>query len=401
MIDFLKNTFRGDSVVWFVFVVLCIFSSVIMFSASSALAMRQAHFYSPVMSHISFLFCSFLIALLFHYVRFNDIRIVCVFSILYIICVIALVYVLFRGQSANSATRWLSVAGFQFQPSEIAKYFMIFLLARNLSIYRKEEKELSLRNYLKCLAIFGVPCLLVSVENLSTGILYATIGCIMLVYGGARWKHIFVTGGIVLSLLTLLYVVSPYLPKTGVFHRATTWTSRVDKFFDKGESDEAKVLTLKDIDGPNCQENRAKIAISNSRYLGVGFGNSMERDTLPQAFSDFVFAIVIEECGIAGAFILMFFYMVFFFRAGRIVAHTNSTLGALLVLGLSTMIILQAIANMAVAVGLIPVTGQTLPMISRGGTSLLMFGAYFGSILSVSYYDTNEKKSKTKKVEKK
>lgn len=404
MVDFLKNTFRGDGVVWFVFVVLCIFSSVIMFSASSALAMRQAHFYSPVMSHITFLLFSFVIVFIIHRIRFNNPKVVSLEVLFYAISIFTLVYVLFKGNTTNSATRWMSFAGIQFQPSEVAKYFVIFLLARNLSIFTSGGKQLELKQYLICLAIVLVPCLLVTIENLSTGILYGVIGLVMLIYGGAKWKHIGVTAGVFILIALIFFLIAPYLPKSGPLHRATTWTSRIENFVNGSDEEDGKELTLKDIDGPNCQKYRAKIAIANSNYIGVGFGNSMERDTLPQAFSDFVFAIVIEECGIIGALTLMFFYLVFYFRAGRIVAHCKSLFGGLLVLGLSTMIIIQALANMAVAVGIIPVTGQTLPMISRGGSSLIMFGVYFGSILSVSYFDNDnngDAKPKEKKPEKK
>jgi cell division protein FtsW len=240
---------------------------------------------------------------------------------------------------------------------------------------------------------------LIVTENLSTAALICVVIFLMMFVGRIPMKQLGILSTVAFSaiflVLTLVMVVgkeevdTPEKPGTelaqaketssGVLHRANLWKTRILKFMDKKE------IAAKDYDiDKNFQVGHANIAIASSGIIGKGPGNSTERDFLPQAFSDFIYAIVIEEMGIIGAIVVVFLYVVLLFRCARIASRCENNFPAFLVLGLAMLLVLQATINMLVAVGLMPVTGQPLPLISKGGTSTIINCAYIGAILSVS-----------------
>ncbi|MCB9017942.1 MAG: FtsW/RodA/SpoVE family cell cycle protein [Paludibacteraceae bacterium] len=384
MKEFVQRNFKGDKIVWIVFVVMIVISAMEMYSASSSLAYRQASYTSPVWRHIGFLGVGFFIAFFIHLFSYKKYPLI--FIGLSVITIFFLCLTLVNGAVANNASRWLGVGGVQFQPSEFAKICVIGLLSTVLSHEQSEDKSAD-GALKKCILIIGVAAVLIVSENLSTALLVCLIGFIMMWYGRVSIKKLLSLVLVGLSLGAAFYFVIPHLPDWKPFHRASVWRARIDAHFEDKES--ANMAKFK-IDDDNYQESHAKIAVSNSHLWGRGIGNSIERDFLPQAYSDFIFAIIIEETGVLGAGFVVLLYLVLFFRAGYIAKRCSSAFPALLVLGLATMILLQAFMNMAVAVGAMPVTGQTLPIISRGGTSILVISAYFGMILSVSRYAETE-----------
>ena len=393
MRDFVQKNFKGDPIVWIIFLLLIVISAVEMYSASSSLAFKQSDYNSPVWRHILFLGGGFCIAFVVHIIPYRLFPIGG--ALLLPFSLILLGVTLVTGVSANNATRWLEVGGLQFQPSEFAKLAVIIILALVLG-RKQQEKKPTDDAYNLSMIILVVTSILIFPENFSTGILIFFVGFLMMFFGRVSLKKLGITLGTIVSLCLLLYLVAPYIPDVKPFHRLSTWRERVDNHFsDKNGKKDFKNFVIND---DNYQVVHAKIAIANSNGIGRGPGNSIERDFLPLSYADFIYAIIIEETGLLGAVFVMLLYLILLFRAGVIANKCPSAFPALLVLGLTSMIVIQAFLNMAVAVGLVPVTGQPLPMISRGGTSILITSVYFGIILSVSRYikDSTQKQEDTK-----
>ena len=388
MRDFIQKYFKGDLIIWTILLLLIAISAVEMYSASSTLAFRQSDYNSPIWRHIIFLSGGFCIAFIVHMIPYRWFPIGGVLLLLFSLVLLSVT--LMVGVSANDATRWIAIGGFQFQPSELAKLAVIIVLAVILG-RKQQEKKPTDEAFKASMIILVVTCILIFPENFSTSFLLFIVGFLMMFFGRVSLKKLGITLGVVVSLCLLLYLIAPHVPEKGALERLPTWKNRVDNFFEKkGQQD----FTAFEINDKNYQVARAKIAIANSNGIGRGPGNSIERDFLPEAYSDFIYAIIIEETGLLGGFIVIFLYLILLFRAGVIANKCPSAFPALLVLGLTSMIVVQAFMNMAVAVGLIPVTGQPLPMISRGGTSILVTGVYFGIILSVSRYVKEETQKK-------
>jgi cell division protein FtsW len=384
MKDFIQRYFKGDPIIWIILLTLIAISAVEMYSASSTLAFRQSDYNSPVWRHIVFLGIGFCIAFIIHMVPYKLFPIVGLVLLLFSLVLLCVTMVI--GVSANNATRWLEIGGFQFQPSEFAKLSVIIVLAVILGRKQRENKS-SDEVFTMCMVILAVTCILIIPENFSTSFLLFMVGFLMMFFGRISLKKLGITIGILVGLSLLLYFVSPYVPQVKPFHRLSTWKERIDEhFFNKEDKDLSQFV----INDNNYQVAHAKIAIANSNIIGRGPGNSIERDFLPQAYSDFIYAIIIEETGLLGAIGVMLLYLILLFRAGVIANKCPSAFPALLVLGLTSMIVAQAFLNMAVAVGLVPVTGQPLPIISRGGTAIIVMSVYFGMILSVSRYIQEE-----------
>ncbi|MDR1729482.1 MAG: FtsW/RodA/SpoVE family cell cycle protein [Prevotellaceae bacterium] len=405
MKDFLQKYFKGDAVVWTVFIALIFLSAIAMYSASSTLAFKQSDYNSPVWRHIVFLTIGFVFALIVHIIPYKIFPVVGTF--LAVVSIALLIVTLIMGVSANNAARWLEIGGIQFQPSELAKLAVIIILAVVLG--RKQQEKQSADDAFKwSMIILAIACILIFPENFSTAALLFIVGLLMMFFGRISLKKLGKTVGFIAGFCLLLYLTGHFIPKETAkdipgLHRLSTWIGRIDSHFTHKTNNGLKDFVITD---DNYQVAHAKIAIANSNGFGRGPGNSIERDFLPQAYSDFIFAIIIEETGFFGAIFVMFLYLVLLFRAGVIANKCPSAFPALLVLGLASMIVIQAFLNMAVAVGLAPVTGQPLPMVSRGGTSILITAIYFGIILSVSRYakeeaqkqEITEGKTKTKEA---
>jgi cell division protein FtsW len=398
----LNNIFKGDKVIWMVFFFLCIISIIEVYSASSQLTYKNGSYLSPVLKHIGILLMGIFCMVVTLNIKCKYFKIVTPF--LLIISVLMLIWVLFAGQSTNGAARWVGILGMKFQPSEIAKGALVLATAQILSAMQTEKgADQHAFKYILVVCAFIIPLILV--ENFSTAFLLCVVIFLMMVLGRVPMQQlgkllgVVVLFGVVLFVLIMAVgtdhsqdVASQTLteevvdqPKeepgvfSKVFHRFDTWKARIAKFADKRQLTPAEVDLDKD-----GQTAHANIAIASSNVVGKGPGNSVERDFLSQAFSDFIYAIIIEEMGIVGAVAVAFLYIVLLIRTGRIVNRCENNFPAFLAMGLALLLVIQALFNMCVAVGLAPVTGQPLPLISKGGTSTMINCIYVGVILSIS-----------------
>lgn len=378
--DFINKIFRGDRVIWMIFMFLCLISVVEVYSASSTLTFRT-DYWRPILRHTIFLLVGLGIVLAIHSVKPKYFSLLAL--LLPIACVLLIATRIF-GSPINGSYRWINIAGITFQPSEIAKICLVGFTAFLLS----KRKEYNDRKIFRWIIIATtITCGIIFIDNGSTAIMLAGIIFLMMFVGQIPFKEL---GKIVLIIGILgmtLFAIIKFVPIETIdrfLPRATTW---VERFKDFGEDEDVNREGFV-INDDNYQVSHANIAIANGGLLGKMPGNSSERDFLPQAYSDFIYAIIIEEMGLIGGFVVLLLYIILFIRAGIIANRSDRIFTKILVMGAAMILVSQALANMAVAVGLIPVTGQTLPLISRGGTSTLITCIYFGIILSVSRFDT-------------
>ncbi|MBP5800162.1 MAG: FtsW/RodA/SpoVE family cell cycle protein [Prevotella sp.] len=396
------NLFKGDKVIWMVLLFLCLISVVEVFSASSTLTYKSQDYLGPIIGHSWKILVGVGVAILILNVPCRFFKLAT--PALLLISVIMLLWVLFFGEKTNDAGRWISLLGLKFQPSEIAKGTMVLVTAQILSAMQRDDG--ADKRAFKYILIIVIPfCLLIGLENLSTAALILAVIFLMMFIGRVPLMQLgkFMGAGII---LVVLFVGSIYLlgslekndgretqtetivngevkkdtkKNTTFLHRFSTWKGRIDKHLNK------KAVAPEDYDlDKDAQVAHANIAIVGSNIIGKGPGKSVERDFLPQAFSDFIFVIIIEELGIFGATFVCFLYIVLLYRAARIASRCENNFPAFLVMGLALMLVIQATFNMLVAVGIAPVTGQPLPLVSRGGTSTIINCAYIGAMLSVS-----------------
>jgi cell division protein FtsW len=400
----LKLKIKGDGIIWMVFFFLCIISIIEVFSASSTLTFKSGSYFGPVLRHTGLLIIGVVFMVATMNIKCKYFKIVTPFALL--LSLIMLIAVLAVGQSTNGAQRWIGLFGIQFQPSELAKGALILAEAQILSAMQTETG--ADRRAFKYICWLSLPfVLLIAMENLSTAMLLCITLFIMMFVGRVPKSQLNRTIGVVVLMAALglgaimlmgnneakakeadsKMVMTEQVEtpeKKGslskIFHRADTWKARIDKFLSNEEIAPADYDLDKD-----GQVAHANIAIASSNIVGKGPGNSVERDFLSQAFSDFIYAIIIEEMGIWGAFFVCLLYVILLFRTATIANRCANAFPALLIMGIALLLVTQAFFNMMVAVGLAPVTGQPLPLISRGGTSTIMNCVYIGIILSVSY----------------
>ena len=401
------NLFKGDKVIWMVFFFLCAISIVEVFSASSTLTYKSQNYLGPISYHTAMIIVGILVTIIAHHVPCRYFKLLTLFLLAF--SVVTLIWVLVGGESINGANRVISLMGFTFQPSEIAKGTMVLYAAQILAATQRESGA-DRKAFIYIMPVLVFMAFLIGIENLSTAALLFAVIVLMMFIGRVPTSQMLklVGGGAVLVITFLVlvmtlgsiedngssgsemtetadYVVSEKqgdkdaIKAGGIFHRFATWRNRILKHLDKQEVPPEKY----DIEN-NFQVAHANMAIASSGIAGKGPGNSTERDYLPQAFSDFIYAIIIEEMGLFGAAFVVFLYIVLLYRAARIASRCENNFPAFLIMGLSLLLVIQAMFNMMVAVGLAPVTGQPLPLISKGGTSTIINCAYIGAILSVS-----------------
>ncbi|MBQ1773747.1 MAG: FtsW/RodA/SpoVE family cell cycle protein [Prevotella sp.] len=414
-----KLKIKGDGIIWAVFLILCIISIIEVFSASSGLTYKGGSYFKPMLYHTLLLVVGTAFMIVTMNVKCKYFKLVTPFALLF--SLLMLIAVLIVGQSTNGAQRWIGLFGIQFQPSELAKGAVILAEAQILSAMQTVDG--ADRHAFKYIMIVSLPILfLIGIENLSTaGLLFLTI-LIMMFIGRVPKKQLLRTVGIlilaaVIGLSTIMLLghsedkqmtandkmvlteqVDAEQQKSAlakVFHRFDTWKARIEKFLDFREIPPEEVDLDKD-----AQTAHANIAIASSNVIGKGPGNSVERDFLSQAFSDFIYAIIIEEMGIVGAFVVCLLYIVLLFRTATIANRCANAFPALLIMGFALLLVTQAMFNMCVAVGLAPVTGQPLPLVSKGGTSTIVNCIYIGVILSVSYTAKRKDEPEARKKEK-
>ena len=397
----LGNIFKGDKVIWMIFFFLCIISAVEVFSASSALTYKGGSYLSPISKHVGILLLGIVAMLVTLNIQCRYFKILTPFLIFF--SLITLIWVLVAGQSTNGAQRWVSLLGIQFQPSEIAKGTLVLAVAQILSALQT-DKGADRRAFKYIIIVGGIIVFFIMLENLSTAMLLCLVIYMMMILGRVPIGQLGKLLGIVTIVATsgiAFILIFGHAQKTEnpdrvlteqvenkkkdegifakVFHRADTWKSRIYKFMNSEEVPPEKFDLDKD-----AQVGHANIAIASSNIVGRGPGNSVERDFLSQAFSDFIYAVIIEEMGIIGAVVVAMLYIILLFRTGIIANRCENTFPAFLAMGLALLLVTQALFNMCVAVGLAPVTGQPLPLVSKGGTSTIINCVYVGAILSVS-----------------
>lgn len=397
------NIFKGDKVIWMVFFFLCIISIIEVYSASSQLTYKGGNYVAPVLKHIGILLMGIFFMVVTLNIKCKYFRIV--LPLMLGLSFVALISVYIVGQMTNGAHRWVTVMGIQFQPSEIAKGTLVLAVSQILSAMQTEKgADKQAFRYILTVCMFFIP--LIMLENLSTAALLCIVVFMMMLIGRVPATQLGKLLGITTLFISGVFAMVMFFGTDRqrensvsdvdttqvvtendkeesvvekVFHRFDTWKARIDDFIYN------KPLKAEEVDlDKDGQWAHANIAIASSNITGKGPGNSEECDFLSQAFSDFIYAIIIEETGIFGAVFVAMLYIILLFRTGRIANRCENNFPAFLAMGLALLLVTQALFNMCVAVGLAPVTGQPLPLISKGGTSTIINCVYIGAILSIS-----------------
>lgn len=359
---------RGDRTIWMIVAVLSLFSILAVYSSTGSLAWQSRNGNTTIflITHLVRLGFGLFLVYLFHLIHYRRYQ---QFAKIALWVTVALLFVtLLFGRNVNDASRWIGIFGFSFQTSELAKITLMMYLARELT--RKQEYINSFRDaFLPLIIPVVLVCGLIAPANLSTAMVMFATSLMLMFMGRVSWKYMFLLVLLGLVVFAGLIVIGRFQPD---LVRVDTWISRVNIF-------------LNSEDG-GYQVQQAKIAIAKGGFIGEGPGNSIIRNFLPYAYADFIFAIICEEYGMLGGVIVMALFVLLFLRNVKLVAKSPKAFGAFLAIGLSLMLTVQALANIAVNVNLVPPTGLNLPLISMGGTSILFTCMALGMILSVSKF---------------
>jgi len=378
-----KEFFKGDKVLWAVIILISLFSIFPVYSASTNLQyiVNTGTTTSHLVKHALFVISGLVIMKFVGAVKYEYIGKLS--SILLVITIFLLLVTMFTGQKIDgaSASRWLKIPGtpISFQPSTFAYLMLIIYICRYLT--KKIDRErLPAENILYLFVPVLLVFLLVGKDNGSTAVMILFVSLVVMIIGQFPIKYILGFFGVstVLIALFMFVALNTDLIKNNRVH---TWRSRIETFSNTSKIDNIEDETLK---AKNYQVNQAKAAIVHGGFLGVGPGKSALKQSLPQSVSDFIFAIIVEEYGLIGAFVLIALYFIMMMRIVIIASKMPAFFGSLLVLSMGIMIFVQLAINIAVAVNIIPVTGQPLPLISYGGTSMLVTYLQLGIILNVS-----------------
>ncbi|HNW97314.1 MAG TPA: putative peptidoglycan glycosyltransferase FtsW [Bacteroidales bacterium] len=372
------NNIRGDKIVWLVIFILTIFSLLSVYSSTGTLAYRYQHGNTEYYLIKHFIILLFGLGLMYvaHLVKYTYYSRISQLAMF--IAVPLLLFTLFTGTNVNEASRWLTlpVINLTFQSSDFAKLALIIYVARLLSKKQEQIKDFK-SAFVPIMAPILIVCGLILPANFSTAaVLFATCMTMMFI-GRINMKYIFALFGIAVVLFSLFVIILMNSQSQG---RLGTWKNRIENF-QNPDKDE------------NYQVEQGKIAIATGGIVGKFPGNSTQRNFLPHPYSDFIYAIIVEEYGLIGAIVVILMYLILLFRGVKIASTAPGTFGAFLAFGCCFSLVFQAFINMAVAVNLFPVTGQPLPMVSMGGTSIWFTGIAIGIILSVSKESDKEKKS--------
>src|SRR5450432_1406428 len=381
---------KGDKVIWAVVVLLALMSLLAVYSSTGLLAYKMYKGNTEIYLFKQFAFIITGVTIIYFAHMVNYIIYARVAKILFLISIPLLFYTLFFGVKLNEGSRWirLPIVNMTFQTSDLAKLALIMYISRLLSRKQDHIKDFK-KGFLPVILPVAVVCLLIAPANLSTALLIGAT-CLMLMFiGRVSGKHLLLTLGIIMiptAILIMAAVVRHHAAEpvtvirqpsshSRLLIRVDTWINRVENFM---------YGTKADKDDDNYQVNQAKIAVANGGWIGLGPGNSRQRNFLPHPYSDFIYAIIIEEYGLIGGAIIMLIYLLFLFRSIRIFQRCPYAFGAFLAVALSFTLVIQAMVNMAVNVNLFPTTGVTLPLVSMGGSSLWFTCFAIGIILSVA-----------------
>jgi len=361
---------KGDRVIWLITLFLAMASMLLVYSSIVTLAYKyqEGNTLKYLVKHAFFLFSGFAIMYVVHNMNYR------LFSKLSILALYAsiplLLLTLVSGTNINQASRWLTipVINQSFQTSDFAKIALIMYTARMLAVKRDVIKDFQ-KGFLPIIIPVILVCALIFPANFSTAALIFAACMVLMFIGGIRISYLIsvVMAGVLFIFIAL--AIANYAP--ALFPRAETWKSRIESFNDPASKD-------------SYQVEQSKIALATGGIAGKFPGNSTQRNFLPHPYSDFIYAIVVEEYGTIGGFLILFLYLILFLRCVRIVSKTQKSFASYLVIGIAFILVFQALINMAVAVNLLPVTGQPLPMVSMGGTSIWFTSLAIGVILSVS-----------------
>lgn len=386
----LLNRTKGDKVIWALVVLLSLMSLLVVYSSTGSLAYKlyKGNTEIYLFRQISLVIVGFLIIYFCHLVNYTYYSKVS--KVLFWLVIPLLVYTLFFGVKLNEGSRWirLPIINQTIQTSDLAKLALFMYLSRMLSNRKDTIKDFR-KGFVPLIIPIAIVCVLIAPANLSTALLVGATSMMLLFIGRVRTKHLLLTGLVAMVPVVLLVLAAVWQHNAGngikpkeenrsrLTARVSTWVNRVESFMYSGSQKD---------DEDNYQVNQAKIAIAKGGWIGLGPGNSEQRNFLPHPYSDFIYAIIIEEYGIAGGAFVLFVYLVFLFRSIQLFRKCPFAFGAFLAVALSFTLVIQAMANMAVNVNLFPVTGVTLPLLSMGGSSFMFTCVSIGIILSVSRF---------------
>lgn len=381
MQELIDKYLRGDRTIWTVVILLTLASTVIALSASSNMAYRLTEGNATPFwfKHVATLVLGFVMMIYLQHFKFKYFSRISQLGI-WVAGILLLMTLLF-GKNINSAQRWIM----GFQPSDLAKIVLILYVARLLTM--KQGKIHDFRyGVIPLILPIALICILILPADFSTAFMLGTACFVLLFVGGVKIKHLMMVVGAAVVLFAMLILVNK---ATGILPRAATWEKRVVSFLGIVDENDANAEDKLD----NYQAQQAKAAVVNGQLFGKGPGRGNVKNDTYSAQSDFVFATIIEEFGsLIGALLLLLLYLTFFFRSIRVVLKVESSFGAYVAFGLSFLLVLQAMINMGVGVNLLPVTGQPLPLISMGGTSILFTCISIGILLNISKsVESNEK----------
>lgn len=361
---------QGDRVIWMIVTVLAVFSILTVYSATGSIAYKEqagnTEFY--LLKHTFILLGGLMLTYLcylLHYKMYSKYA-----PIFLLICIPLLVYTIAYGADLNQARRWITVPliDLTFQTSDFAKMALIIYVARMISAKQEYIDDMK-SAFLPIIIPIIIICGLIAPADLSSALLLFITCFFMMFIGRVNWKFLVLLLFLGVVVFAFLIVIGKFYPEVV---RVDTWVERMSSFANDAKG--------------GYQLQQSKIAIANGEIFGVGPGNSTQRNFLPSPYADFIYAIICEEYGLVGGFLILALYVLLFFRTVTIVTRSQKSFGAMLAIGLSLSLVIQALANIAVSVHVVPVTGLTLPLISMGGTSLIFTCISFGMILSVSRY---------------
>jgi cell division protein FtsW len=377
---------KGDRVIWGIVIILTLVSLLVVYSSTGSLAYKYSRSTeSYLFKQFGFIILGVLLIYFAHRVNYTIYSRIAL--PLFIVSILLLIYTLFFGENLNEANRWikLPVINMTFQTSDLAKLSLFMYLSRQLSRKQAVIKDFK-KGFLPIIIPVAIVCMFIVPANLSTALLIGGTSILIMFIGRVSTKHILLTIGVLLIPVLILFsvAVSTYdktehrakdIPAVFSIGRVPTWIGRIQTFMYSNKEDANEKL---------YQINQAKIAIAKGSWFGLGPGNSQARNFLPHSYSDFIFAIILEEYGLLGGTFMVFIYLLFLYRCIRLYRKCPFAFGAFLALALSFMLVIQAIANMGVNVNIFPNTGVTLPLVSMGGSSFLFTCLSIGIILSVA-----------------
>ena len=394
MRDYLSKIFTGDKVLWGIILILFIISGVEMFSAISSSAYKAAargsNHLVPFYGHLLHLGIGALALVIIQKIPYDKLRLI--FFVAVFVSIILLILTPLVGKEVNGASRAIQLGGFELQTIEAGKFALIFCLSEILGRNYKQgdpllKEKFPMKSFLFLVGFIGIFCGLIATQNLSTAVMLGGLSILMMIIAEVDWKKIGMLIGGIFVVVFLVWAVHKALPDSWQLERFVTWENRIVDFI-SGEEDSENAYKITD---ENRQIINSEIAIAKG-YKPCGPGNSTQRDYLPLAFSDFNYAILIEEYGIIGGLFTILLYLCILARAGRVARKCDkkNLVQSLMVIGLSLLIVIQAFISMGVTVHLGPVTGQQLPLISRGGMGIILTCCYLGVIINISNSVLNE-----------